>query len=159
MSDFVYNIAKGRVAEFVQRVNNADPAQAALVVVGIAVAGEVTQPVQQDATTLAAVLSGGTTEVINAGYTRKVLRAADISAYNHAPNNTANTNWCDLPDITWVTVAAAGGEFGSLVVCYRSVDTAADSAIVPLTHHTFAVAPDGTNIVAQIATTGFFVAS
>jgi hypothetical protein len=62
----------------------------------------------------------------------------------------------DIPDITWTQVLAATGPWAKLVICYRPSAAATDSQIVPLTAHDFAITPDGTDVVAQIAAAGFF---
>lgn len=157
MADFVFNIAKGRVAELYNRVDLNDPAASALIVVVLATAGIETDAVLQDVGTLAALVAGTTDEVTNTGYARKVLTDADIVAF--APDNTNNRVDLDIPDQTWTAVAAGSG-FNDFVVCYDS-DTAAgtDANIVPMTLHDFPVVPDGSDITAQIAAAGFFRAT
>ena len=58
MADGVFNIAKGRVAEFHERVNNSDPTNAVLVVVLLASTGLVGDSTMKDYATLSAVLAG-----------------------------------------------------------------------------------------------------
>lgn len=157
MADFVFNIAKGRVAEFYNRVDTNDPANSALVIVVLASSGLESDAVLIDKDTLADVLAGTTNEVTNSGYARKVLTDADIVAL--APDDTNNRMDLDIPDQVWTSVAAGDG-WAKLVICYDSDTTAGtDSNIIPLTGHDFIVTPDGSNITAQIAAAGFYRAS
>lgn len=157
MADFVFNIAKGRVAEFYNRVDSNDPAASALIIVVLATAGLETDAVLKDLDTLSAVLAGTTNEVTNTGYARKTLVDTDIVAL--APDDTNDRMDVDIPDQTWTSVAAGDG-WSKLLVCYDG-DTAAgtDANIIPLTAHDFVVTPDGNNIVAQVNAAGFYRAS
>ena len=157
MADFVFNIAKGRVAEFYWRVDNNDPANSALIIAVLATAGLESDATLIDKDDLAAVVSGATNEVTNTGYARKVLTDADLTALT--PDDTNDRMDVDIPDQTWTAVLAGDG-WSKLLVCYDGDTTGgADSAIIPLTAHDFVVTPDGSDIIAQIATAGFFRAS
>lgn len=157
MANLVFNIAKGRVAELYNRVDLNDPANSALIV--IAFNSTATDATITDLDTVAAIeADANTAEATNSGYARKVLTDADIVAF--APDDANDRVDLDIPDQTWTAVAAAPGAWTDLAICYDSDTTVGtDSAIVPLTWHDFAVTPDGSDIVAQIATAGFFRAS
>lgn len=159
MANLTFNIALGRVAEFYNRVDAGDPADARLLVVAIN-AGAATDATIRRYDTLAALLGDvDVAEVTNSGYARKTLAAADIA---YAPDDVNDRVDLDIPDQTWTTVAAVGGAWTDLVVCYIPDGVpvvGADSTVIPLTLHDFAVTPDGTNITAQIAAAGFFRAS
>ena len=156
MADFVYNIAKGRVAELYNRVDSNDPANSALIVVAINTA--TSDATLRDLDTLAAIeADGGTAELTNSGYARKVLTDADLTAF--APDDTNDRVDLDIPDQTWTSVAS-GTAFTDIVICYDSDTTSGtDSAIVPLTQHDFAVTPSGGDVTMQVAAAGFFQAS
>jgi hypothetical protein len=157
MADFVFNIAKGRVAELYNRVDSSDPTNAVLVVVVLATTGLESDGTLRDKDTLADVVSGTTNEVTNTNYARKVLSDSDIAAF--AADDTNDRVDLDIPDQTWTAVAAGDG-WSKIVICYDSDSTGgADSAIVPLTAHDFVVTPDGSDITAQIASDGFYRAS
>jgi len=157
MANIVFNIALGRVAELYNRVDLNDPANAALIIVVLATAGIETDAILKDKDDLAAVVAGTTNEVTNTGYARKVLTDADIVAF--APDDTNDRVDLDIPDQTWTGVLAGDG-WNDIVVCYDSDTTVGtDTAIVPLTLHDFVVTPDGSDITAQIAATGFYRAS
>ncbi len=156
MADFVFNIAKGRVAEFYNRVKSNDPANSALIVVAIDANGD-TDATMRDRDDLAALLGGTANEVTNANYARKVLTDADLAAF--APDDANDRVDLDIPDQTW-TAIAAGTAWTDLIICYDPDTTSGtDSSIIPLTCHDFAVTPDGSDIVAQIAAAGFYRAS
>lgn len=158
-ANFVYNIGLGRVVELYNRVDSNDPANSALIIALLASSGIESDATLKDKDDLAAVVSGTTNEATNTGYARKVLTDSDLSAF--APDDTNDRTDLDIPDQTWTGVANDGtGAIGDLLVCYDSDTTGgADSAIVPLTQHDFAVTPDGSDITAQIAAAGFFRAS
>lgn len=155
MADLVFNIAKGRVAELFNRVDSNDPANSALIVVPVD-AGATTDATIRDFDTLAAVLGGGVTERTTGGWNRKTLTDADITM--PAPDDANDRIDLDIPDLTWTAVTA--GAVTDLIVCYDADTTGgADSAIVPLTLHDFAITPDGSDVTAVINAAGFYRAS
>jgi hypothetical protein len=156
MANFVFNIAKGRVAEFYNRVDSNDPANSALVIVAIDANGD-TDATMKDRDDLTALLGGTANEVTNGGYARKVLTDADLSALT--VDDTGDVMNCDIPDQTW-TAVLAGTAWTDLVICYDGDTTGGtDANIIPLTCHDFAITPDGSDILAQIAALGFFQAA
>jgi hypothetical protein len=152
MADFVFNISKGRVAEYANRVKQNDPATARLVIIPLEAAGLETQAQLEDSDSISQVLDGTTNEQTTMG--RKYL--TDVDAIVLTEQEAGNTMDVDIPDITWS--GATGNAIGALVIGYDP-NSSADSAIIPLTHHTFAVTPDASDIVAQINAAGFFRAS
>ena len=153
MANIVFNIAKGRVVEFYNRVENNDPAASAIILVPIETTGLEADSVLIDKDDLAAVLSGTTNEQTTMG--RKTLTDADLAALP-APDDTNDRYEVSLPTVTWT--AAAGNAISKILVCYDS-DTAAgtDSNIIPLTMFDFAQTPSGADI--QMTTGVFFRAS
>lgn len=159
MGNIVFNISLGRVAELYNRVDSNDPANSAIVIALLAASGIEADSVLKDKDDFAAVVSGATNEATNTGYARKVLTDSDIVAF--APDDTNDRVDLDIPDQTWTAVANDGtGAIGDLVTNYDSDTTGGtDANIVPMTLHDFAVTPDGSDVIAQIAATGFFRAS
>lgn len=149
MADGVFNIAKGRVAEFHERVNNNDPTNSALIVVLLA--STEADATLKDYDTLSAILAAANDEATNTGYARKTLTDADIAAIT--TNDTSDRNEADVGDQTWTSVSNDGtGAIGKLLICYDSDTTGGtDASIVPLTYHDFTVTPNGGNIVASIS--------
>ena len=157
MANLVFNIALGRVAELYNRVDINDPTNSALIIAVLATAGIEADATLKDVDTLAAVVAGTTNEVTNSGYARKTLTDVDIVAF--APDDTNDRVDLDIPDQTWTAVAAGDG-WNDVVISYDSDTTAGtDANIVPLTLHDFVVTPDGSDITAVIAATGFYRAS
>lgn len=154
MANVVFNIAKGRVAELYNRVKTNDPANSALIIIPLETSGLEADATLIDKADVTALLVGTTNEQTTMG--RKTLTDADIVSM--APDNTNDRMDIDIPDITWT--AATGNAISKLVVAYDNDTTSGtDSNIVPLTMHDFAVTPDGSDIVAVIAATGFYRAS
>jgi hypothetical protein len=156
MADFVFNIAKGRVVELFNRVDTNDPTNSALIVVPILLAGIEADATLQDYDTLSALLAAANDEATGSGWNRKTLTDSDITM--PAPDDTNNRYDLDIADQTWTAVSA--GTTSKLLICYDNDTTGGtDANIIPLTAHDFAVTPDGSDVVAQIAAAGFFRAS
>lgn len=141
MANGVFNVAKGKAAEKI--------ADAATNVGILILKTAEADSSLQDRTTVADILAGNT-EATNTGYARKTGLTGTVTV--DQANDRVDL---DLPDQTWTAVAAAGGAWVKLIVFYE--ESAADSGRIPLTHHDFAVTPDGTDITATI--TNFFRAS
>lgn len=150
MADIVFNIAKGRVNELVNRVKSNDPANSAIVVVALKATGLEADAVLRDYDDLATLLAAANDEATNANYARKVLTDADLTA--PTPDDVNDRQDADTPDLVWSLVAAAGGAWGKLLFCYDAdTTTGTDANIIPLTANDFAVTPDGTDITATVA--------
>lgn len=163
MASITFNIAKGKVNAYTERVVNNDPANSALVVVLL-------KTVQADATlldydTLGDILAaGGGTVNVEANFTnyaRKVLTDADLSA--PTVDDTGDEQYSDAPDQTYT---AAGGATNNTIVkaliCYDSDTTGGtDANLVPLVACGFTANPttDGNDLVVRIAANGFFGAT
>lgn len=159
MSDFVFNQAKGKLAEWGERINADDPANAVLVVGLLASSGLEAQSVLEDKDDFSALVSGTTDEATNTGYARKTIDQA--GGLTVTIDDTNNRTDVDIPDQTWSGVANDGtGAIGALVTGYDSDSTGGtDANIKPGTHHDFAVTPDGSDITAQFDAAGFFRAA
>lgn len=154
MSDFAFNIAKGRAVELYNRVDSNDPANSALIIVPID-AGAVTDATMRDVDTLSALL-GLVTERTTGGWNRKTLTDSDLAA--PSPDDTNDRFDIDIPDQTWTGVSA--GAVTDLIVCYDNDTTGGtDANLVPISCHDFAITPDGSDVVAQIAAAGFYRAA
>lgn len=149
MASFVANIAKGRVVEYYNRVENNDPSASALIVVVIT-QGAATDDSMKDADTLTALLAiSGVVERNTNNWARKTLTDVEL-ANLPAPDDTNNRYDVSLPAMTWSAVASGGGASTHLVVCYDA-DTGAgtDANITPLTFNDFAITPDGSDVTAN----------
>jgi len=156
VADLVFNIAKGRVVEFYNRVESNDPAASALVLIPVDVAA-VTDATLRDFDTFAAITGGGVTERTTGGWNRKVLTDVELAALP-APDDTNDRYDVDMPDQTWTAVSA--GAVTDLVLCYDN-DTAAgtDANLIPLCLFDFAITPDGSDVTAVVNAAGFFRAA
>lgn len=142
MADIVFNISKGRVVEFHERVNNNDPANSALLIIPVDV-GATTDATIRDFDTLAAVLAGGVTERTTGGWSRKTLTDADLAAITTDDTNDRNT--AAIIAQTWTAVTA--GAVTDLIICYDGDTTGGtDANIIPLTMHDFVITPDGSDV-------------
>lgn len=153
MANIVFNIAKGRVVEYYNRVKNNDPSASALILVPIETSGLESDATLIDKDDLSALLSGTTNEQTTMG--RKTLTDADLAALP-APDDTNDRFDVSLPTVTWT--AASGNAISKIAVCYDN-DTGAgtDSNIIPLCMFDFAQTPSGADI--QMTTGVFFRAS
>jgi hypothetical protein len=145
LANFTFNIAKGRIVEFYNRVESNDPANSALVLVPLSSSGSEAQG--QDLDTLAAVEADANfAEQTGGGWVRKVLTDTQLAAVP-TPNDTDNRYDIQLPSVTW-TGPTAGSNTTGLLVCYDSDTTGGtDANIIPLTHHDFVVTADGNDVV------------
>ncbi len=153
MATFIFNVARGRIAELHSRVDGNDPANSALILVVLAAAGLESDAVLKDKDDLAAVVAGTTNEVTNTGYVRKTLTDTDISPYTVDDTNDRIT--ATFATQTFTTISA-GDSWSKLLVCYDSDTTAGtDANIVPLSAHDLringaVIVPSGANIVVSL---------
>lgn len=145
MAASVFNVAKGKVAEYFARVDSNDPANSAIIVVLLkASQAQATLIDYDDLATLLA--DAGNTEADFTNYARKTLTDADIAA--PVTNDTDNRVETSIPEITWT--AAGGATDNTLTValfCYDSDTTGGtDATIIPLLVHDFAQTTGGGNL-------------
>lgn len=150
-SDFVFNIAKGKVKYYCELPASAD----ALIVVILRSTNLEADATLKDYDDLSALLAGTSDEATNTGYARKTIS----SSVTITVDDTNDRVDIDVPDQVWTTVLA-GDNWAKALFCYDG-DTGAgtDANITPLTAHSFDVTTDGTDITAVIAASGFFRAA
>jgi|SRR5262245_58557640 len=159
--DLVYNNSKGRVGELGVRVNTNDPTNSVFI---IAIFNSTdTDAAMRDFNTFTDVEgSANTAEVGQSGYARKVL---DQTAGMTSVENDTDDKWyVDIADQTWTAVASGGSAWTNFVTGYLADSTggtgsANNANIRAMTSHQFAITTDGSDITAQIATTGFYSAA
>ncbi len=164
MGDGVFNISKGRVIEFYNRVENNDPAASELVVMlGF---GTITDAVLIDLDDFAAIIADSNfTEATFTNYAEKVGNSdgsgVDFAlASLPAPDDGNDRYEVDLPDIVWTSAGnGTNNTLTRLITGYDAAGTGTDSGIIPLTFHDFAVTTDGSNLTAEFAALGFFRAA
>jgi hypothetical protein len=142
VANIVFNIAKGRVVEYYNRVKSNDPANSALIIVPIETSGLEADATLIDVDTLTALVAGTTNEQTTMG--RKTLTDSDLAALP-APDDTNDRYEVSLPTFTYT--AATGNAISKFAVCYDSDTTSGtDANIIPLTMFDFVVTPSGTDI-------------
>ena len=157
MADLVFNIAKGRIVEYYNRVESNDPTNSALVLTLFT--GAITDATLKDLDTLAAIeADAGAAEVTDGSYARIVLESAELASLP-APDDTNDRFDVDMPDQTW-SALAGGDSITRLILCYDSDTTGGtDANIIPLCSYDFVLTSDGSDVTAQVNAAGFFRAS
>lgn len=140
---FTFNIAKGRIVELYSRVDNNVPTGCALWLVPMSQSGSAAQG--QDLDSMSAVEADANFAEQSTSWTRKKLVDADLVELP-SPNDTDNRYDVALPSVTWTAPAAPNNVTGLLVV-YDPTGSSADTDLIPLTHHVFAVTADGNDVV------------
>lgn len=147
MSDLIFNVAKGRSTYYASLPGTND----ALVLVPLESAGLEADAAMRDHDTLAAILAASSNEQTTMG--RKVLASVTV-----AIDDTGDQVVVDAADATWT--AATGNPVGALVLCYNpDTTTGTDADLVPIAKYDFTTTPAGSDIVAQISTSGLYTAS
>jgi len=144
MADFVFNIAKGAVAEMVR-----DGASAVGVILIKTAESDANM---KDRATLATVVANST-EADFTDYARKTGITATVTV-----DNTNDRVDVDIPDQTWTGAGGATNNTLAKLVTYYE-NSASDANRVPMTAHDFVATTDDTDLVAVVATAGFFRAS
>ena len=159
MANQTFNIAKGRVVEYYNRVESNDPANSALIVVACKVSEADATLIDYD--DLNALLgAAGNTEADFTNYARKVLTDTELDALP-APDDTNDRYEVGLPDQTWTSAGGAtNNTLTKIIICYDSDTTGGtDANIIPLTHHDFTPTTDGSDLTMQVDALGFFRAA
>jgi hypothetical protein len=153
VAHIVFNIAKGRVVEYYNRVKSNEPANSALILIPIETSGLQSDATLIDMDTVAAVLAGATNEQTTMG--RKTLTDAQLAALP-APDDTNDRYDIALPSVTWT--AATGNAISKILVAYDPDTTGGDDTnLIPLTMFDAVATPDGNDLV--LNTGNFFRAS
>lgn len=144
MADFVYNNVKGEV----KTLATLGAANDALVFILLEATGIEADDVLNNADDAAALVAGATNEQTNQA--RKTATTAPITV-----DDTNNRVDIDVADQTWT--ALGGNAISDVVIAWDGdTTTGTDANIRPLTQHDFTITPDGSDVTAQIAATGFF---
>lgn len=145
MSDFVFNIAKGRVAYYA----SLPAANDALIVIPIEASGVESDATLIDYDDVATLLAAANNEQSTMG--RKTVTSVTVTT-----DDTNNRVDVDIADQVWS--AASGNAISDLLIAYDPDTTGGtDSSLIPLTWHDFSITPDGSDVTATIA--NFFRAS
>jgi len=150
MADFVFNLAKGKIAELAERVNVENPANSVFVLVAISTTEE--DAILRDLDSLEDVLTNpNTDEATNGGYAR-----LDVEALTVTVDDVENKVAVSMRDQSWSDILA-GLAWTDVLICYEPEAGAGDdSQIVPLVCLDFAVVPNGMDITVLFDADGFF---
>lgn len=142
MAATIPNIAKGRMNEFVNRVNDDDPSTSGFVVVLLTDSGIESLATLRDYDTLAAILAASNTESALASYARLVLDQTDVAA--PTVDDGADEQTFDVTDFDFSTLEA-GENIAASVISYAPDTGGADSTFIPvhISIPTSAVATNG----------------
>ena len=149
MSNFTFDVARGREVELYGRVDTDDPTNSAFVIVVLALSGLEVDETLKTYATLAAILAASNNEPTNAGYVRKTLTQADLAAYT--VDTSFHSITLPLPSQVY-TAIAVGDSWAKALVTYDSDTTAGtDANIIPVTAQDirlngFPLTPNGGNI-------------
>ena len=147
MADLVFNIAKGKIAYYA----GLPAANDALIAIPIETSGIESDAVLRDKDTFSDVVSGATNEQTTMG--RKTLASVTVTV-----DDSNDRVDIDCADFTWT--AATGNAISAIVICYDPDTTGGtDADLIPLTKHDFVVTPNGGDILATVAASGFARAS
>ena len=153
MSNFVFNIAKGKAGQYFQNVKDGSPANSRIIVVPIEATGVEADDALKDHNTLDELLTAANNEQATMG--RKTVAAADLTL---TVDDTTNLLKVEMADQTWA--AATGNAISDLLLCYDPDNTAGDdTTIIPLTCHDFSVTPDGSDVVGDVGANGVYQAT
>lgn len=131
MSDFIFNIAKGRIAE----LGALGAANDALIWVPIETTGIVADATMIDYADLGTLIAGASNEQTTIG--RKTATGVTVTV-----DNTNDRVDVDADDPTWTTTS--GNAISALVLCYDGDTTGGtDSNIVPLAKFDFVTSMGG----------------
>lgn len=123
-AQFVFNIAKGKVARYADLPAIAD----GLVLVWLKNTGLESDAILKDYDTLAAILAGPSDECDFTGYTRRTL-----AGVTSAPDDTLDKMVVDATDPTSYTNTGTAQVSGAAIVCYDpDTGVGTDADLVPL---------------------------
>ena len=146
MSNFVFNVAKGRVAYY----GSLPTASDGLILVPLSTASLEADSALVKYDTLAEVLVASTEQTS--------LGRVVLTGVASTVDDVTNEAIVSADEVVYV--AAAGPPIAALLVCYApNVATSEDSAIIPLLKFDFSAIPNGNDIPIQFSTSGIYVAT
>jgi hypothetical protein len=131
MSDFVFDITRGREVELYGRVDGNDPTNSAFKIIVLSLVGLEVDSTLRTYQDLATLLAASNNEVTNTGYSRITLTDADLSVYT--VDYTAHLITLPLPSQVYTGIAV-GDTWAKALVTYDSDTTSGtDANIIPVT--------------------------
>jgi hypothetical protein len=146
MADIVFNLAKGKVAQYA----TLPAANDAFIAVPIETSGIVSDATMRDIDDLGTLLAGASNEQTTMG--RKTMTGVVATV-----DDSADKMLVDADDVVWT--AATGNAISAVVICYDADTTSGtDTNLVPLVKLDCAMTPDGSDFTMQFAAGGFYSA-
>jgi hypothetical protein len=147
VTDFVFNVAKGKVAYYATLPAAAD----ALIVVPIETTSIEADETLKDYDTLSALLAGASNEQTS-NMSRQTLASVTVTV-----SDTAGENWVQVDAADPVFAAATGNAISAVVICYDG-DTGAgtDADIIPLVKLDAVATPASADLTVQFPSGGFY---
>jgi hypothetical protein len=147
MTNFVFNVAKGNIANLCALPAATD----SLIVVCLKTAGLESDALLKDYANLSLLLAGASDEATFTNYVRKTLTSVTVTVDN------AN-DWVDISSAGWTFTTAGGADNTAVsksLICYVPSTGAADTAILPMFGLDTVFTPDGTDQVFTVTPPGF----
>lgn len=152
MGNVVSNLGKGRTAYY----STLPAANDALILLLLKAAGLEADGTLVDYDTVSALLAAANDEADFTNYARKTITSVTVTVDD--TNDRVDVDFADQ------TFSSAGGasnnSLGKAVVAYDPDTTGGtDADLIPLTYHDFVATTDGNDLVAVVATDGFYRAA
>jgi hypothetical protein len=146
MADIVFNLAKGKVAQYA----TLPAANDAFIAVPIETTGIVSDATMRDIDDLGTLLAGASNEQTTMG--RKTMTGVVATV-----DDSADKMLVDADDVVWT--GATGNAISAVVICYDADTTSGtDTNLVPLVKLDCVMTPDGSDFTMQFAVGGFYSA-
>jgi hypothetical protein len=152
VGNVVSNQGKGRVAHY----STLPAANDALILLLLKASGLEADGALVDHDTVAAMLAAANDEADFTNYGRKTITSVTVTV-----DDTNDRVDVDIADQTWTTAGGAtNNTLGKAVLAYDDDTTGGnDTNLIPLTYHDFSAVTDGNDLVAVVASSGFYRAS
>lgn len=123
MADFIFNIAKGKVAYYATLPAASD----ALILVLLQATGLEADDVLNNHDNLSTLLAAANDEATFTGYSRKTLSSVTVTV-----DDTANRVDVDAADPSAYTASGASQAVAKAIICYDPATPGADTTLIPL---------------------------
>jgi len=150
VADFIFNIAKGKIAQYTSQVGTAN---AALVLLFVKSAGLEADATLKDYDTIQALLAGTTDEADFTNYVRKTITAATVTVDD--TNDRVDLSFTS--PVTWTSAGGASNNtLGALIIAFDNDTTSGtDANLVPVAKYDVSLTTNGTNVTVTLNAAGF----
>lgn len=150
MTDFVFNIAKGRTAYYC----SLPAANDGLVFAFFKASGIEADATLKDHVSLTDIVTGPTKEVTFTNYVRKVFTSGITVTVD---NTNDRVDFSGTGNITWTAAGGASNDTIAKLMCFYDPDitVGTDADLIPLFAWDFAAITDATDLIAVPSASGF----